>query len=154
MRVYRLSKGSFKHDLSGKGAELAGGRWNNKGTAVVYTAASRSLCALEILVHLPIGLLPFDYHLVTIEIPDSAPLKEISVSDLPEDWQSIPHGNATQRIGDLFVQEREFLLLKVPSAVVKDEFNFLINPAHPDFQQVKVVETELFEFDSRLFKGM
>ncbi len=152
MIVYRLSKGNFKFDLSGKGAELAGGRWNNKGVAVLYTSASRALCAMEILVHVPASLLPTDYHMVSIAVPDDAPSGEILIENLPAQWQSLPHGNKTQQLGDLFVQNRKLLLLKVPSAVVKGDFNYLINPQHPDFEKVKVVETELFEFDSRLFK--
>ena len=152
MIVYRLSKGNFKYDLSGKGAELAGGRWNNKGIAMLYTSASRALCAMEVLVHVPISLLPNDYHMVSIEVPDDAPSGEVFLDDLPPQWQSLPHGSATQKIGDLFVHERKLLLLKVPSAVVKGDFNYLINPQHPDFYKVKVTETELFEFDSRLFK--
>ncbi|WP_266205528.1 RES family NAD+ phosphorylase [Pontibacter kalidii] len=151
MIVYRLSRGLYRKDLSGRGAEIAGGRWNSKGTAILYTSESIALCTVEIAVHMPLGIVPKDYHLVRIELPDSASIKELSEADLPEDWKSFPHANSTQEIGDAFVQELEHLVLKVPSATVQGNYNFLVNPRHPDFNQVKVLDTQLFEFDKRLF---
>ncbi|OKL41572.1 RES family NAD+ phosphorylase [Pontibacter flavimaris] len=151
MIVYRLSRGPYRNDLSGRGAEIAGGRWNSKGTAILYTSESIALCTVEIAVHMPLGIIPKDYYLVRIEIPDTASIKELSEADLPPDWKSFPHANSTQEIGDAFVQEAGQLVLKVPSATVQGNFNFLVNPRHADFHQVKVVETILFEFDKRLF---
>ncbi len=72
MIVYRLSKSKYSADLSGKGAEKAGGRWNSKGVAMVYTSASRALCTAEVSVHVPLGIVPVDYELVSIEIPDDS----------------------------------------------------------------------------------
>jgi RES domain-containing protein len=151
MIVFRLSKSKFADDLSGKGAEKSGGRWNSKGTAMVYTSESRALCTTEIAVHTPLGNLPLDYKLITIEIPDSIGVQELSIPDLPADWKSIPHAHTTQKIGDKFISEGILPVLKVPSAVVQDEFNYLFNPTHLESQKIKVKAIEPFNFDERLF---
>ncbi|MDX5423438.1 MAG: RES family NAD+ phosphorylase [Hymenobacteraceae bacterium] len=151
MIVYRLSKGRFANDLSGKGAELAGGRWNSKGVAVLYTSESIALCTVEVAVHMPLGIVPLDYHLVHINMPNNSLIREIKDEELPEDWQSFPHPNATQVLGDEFVLASEHLVLKVPSSAVQGTYNYLINPRHRDFGKIKIVKTEPFDFDKRLF---
>ncbi|MFD2515574.1 RES family NAD+ phosphorylase [Pontibacter locisalis] len=151
MIVYRLSRKKFRNDLSGRGAEMAGGRWNSKGVAILYTSESIALSTVEIAVHMPLGIVPFDYYLVRIQIPDDASIKELRIADLPEGWSSFPHSNATQEIGDNFVLEEEVLVFKVPSATVQGNYNYLINPRHPDFNKVTVVDAIPFEFDKRLF---
>jgi len=152
MIVYRLSRGKHEKDLSGKGAKIAGGRWNSKGTLLLYTAESRALCSVEIAVHVPFGVLPKNYKLLTIEFPDSANIKTLSREKLPSDWKENPHPNSTQRIGDEFVEANEYLVIKVPSAVVQGDYNYLLNPNHADFKKVEIARIEPFEFDSRLFK--
>ena len=151
MIVFRLSKLEYAGNLSGKGAEKMGGRWNSKGTAMVYTSESRALCTTEIAVHTPLGNIPLDYQLISIEIPDDIQVNEIAVNELPGKWNSIPHSHSTQVIGDSFVSEQKFLVLKVPSVVVPGEFNFLLNPNHKDFDRVKIVSIEPFNFDERMF---
>jgi RES domain-containing protein len=151
MIVFRLSKAKFANDLSGKGAEKSGGRWNSKGTALVYTSASRALCTTEIAVHTPLGNLPLDYKIISIEIPDNMHIQELEAENLPVDWKSIPHAHSTQQIGDRFVSEGIFPVIKVPSVVVQDEFNYLINPAHSDSKQITIKFIEPFNFDERLF---
>ena len=152
MIVYRLSKGKYYNDLSGKGAEIYGGRWNSKGVALLYTSESRALAFAEVAVHIPAGILPKDYYLISIAFPDTAEIQEVSTDSLPSDWRSNPHSDSTQKIGDAFVREGKYLALKVPSAVVPGDYNFLVNPSHKLFSEVKITGTELFEFDSRLFK--
>lgn len=152
MIVYRLSKQAYIHDLSGRGAELNGGRWNSKGTAVVYTSSSRALAVLEVAVHTPLGFMPSDYFMATIELPDNAEIFRPGTAQLPEKWNSNPLIKATQQIGDGFVKANKYLALQVPSATVTGDFNYLLNPLHPDFKAVKIINTEFFEFDSRLFK--
>ncbi|MDZ4793985.1 MAG: RES family NAD+ phosphorylase [Bacteroidota bacterium] len=152
MIVYRLSKKKYSADLSGRGAEKAGGRWNSKGLPIVYTSESRALCTTEIAVHSPLGNIPTDYYLTTIEIPPTASILEIKQAELLKDWKAIPHSNSTQLIGDRFLFENKFLVLKVPSVVVQGDFNYLLNPAHRLFQKVKITNTALFEFGERLFK--
>ncbi len=151
MIVYRLSKEKYKKDLSGKGAEKAGARWNSKGQAIIYTSDSRSLCTTEIAVHTPLGNIPLHYWLVTIEIPDRISIYELPVSHLPADWKALPHPNSTQILGDKFLRDAEFLVMKVPSVVVPGDYNYLINPQHKDISAVTILSTEPFEFDNRLF---
>ncbi|WP_192820668.1 RES family NAD+ phosphorylase [Rufibacter sp. LB8] len=151
MMVFRLSKGLYKNDLSGRGAELAGGRWNSKGTALLYTCESRALCTTEIAVHTPLGIVPDDYWLITLEIPDTLPLQVLPPAQLPPDWNKFPHPNSTQLLGDAFVRAGEFVVLQVPSAVVHGDHNYLLNPRHPAFSQVKFLNAEPFPFDERLF---
>jgi len=150
MIVYRLSKSNYSADRSGKGAEKAGGRWNSKGVAMVYTSASRALCTAEVAVHLPLGIVPAGYVLVTIEVPDDS-VTEVNITDLPADWRSFPHSDSTQKLGDRFIREGKFLVLKVPSVVVQGEYNFLINPRHEAAGKIRIVNTEPFLFDKRLF---
>ena len=151
MIVFRLSKLKYSHDLSGIGAEKTGRRWNSKGIAMVYTSESRALCTTEIAVHTPLGILPKDYELITIDIPDTITIHELNLKDLPADWKSIPHSGKTQELGDNFVKESKYAVLKAPSAVVQGDFNYLINPYHKDIQKVKILKTEKFGFDGRLF---
>ncbi|MEO6813638.1 MAG: RES family NAD+ phosphorylase [Ginsengibacter sp.] len=152
MRVYRLIKEKYMRDLSGTGAKRAGAKWNIKGHEMLYTSESRSLSTAEIAVHTRLGNIPLDYFLITIEIPDSIHLFELKIADLPEDWKVIPHSNSTQLIGDKFLDEGKYLVMKVPSVVVPGDFNYLINPAHNFFTKIKIVDIVAFAFDKRLFK--
>ena len=152
MIVYRLSKKAYADDLSGRGAELNGGRWNNKGLPALYTASSRALAVLEVAVHIPLGIIPVDYYMATVEVPDNSSITKIDAADLPYNWNSNPMVKATQYIGDDFLSANVNLLLQVPSATVSGEFNYIINPRHSDFSSVRVVFSEAFLFDSRLFK--
>jgi len=148
MIVYRLSKKIYAHDLSGKGAEIAGARWNSKGNAMLYTGQSIALCVAEIAVHIPLGILPLDYVLVHIEVPET---EIFELKKLPSDWNAFPYSKETQKFGDKFLKENNYLVMKVSSAAVQGEFNYLLNPKHPDFGKVKVEKTEEFSFDKRLF---
>lgn len=149
MIVYRLSKAQYAGDLSGKGAEMAGGRWNSKGIAMLYTSQSRALCTTEIAVHTPLGILPKDYQLITLHIPDELKIKELK--SLPRGQQYLPHTIFTREIGDDFIQKGKFPVFKVPSAVVQGEFNYLLNPAHKNFHKITIKSREAFSFDQRLF---
>jgi len=151
MILYRLSKSKYKDDLTGTGAKLYGGRWNNVGVAVLYTAENRSLSALEVAIHLPLGIVPSDYYLTTIFVPDSSTFSILDESLLPVDWHLAANEHHTKKQGDHFVKIGHSLALKVPSASIKGDFNWLLNPAHPEFSKVQILENELFPFDSRLF---
>ena len=152
MHVFRLTKKKYGTALSGKGAAIFGERWNSEGVEVIYTAENRSLAMAEVAVHLMIGTLPSNYEMLTIFIPDSVKVQEVNIKKLPEDWNTFPHPKTTQKVGDAFVKENKFCLLKVPSVVTKGDFNILINPNHSDFKKIKVVTSEPFPFDRRLFK--
>ena len=152
MIVYRLCRESYANDLSGRGAEINGGRWNGKGTPALYTSASRALCAIEIVVHVPAGIIPKDYFMVSISIPDNEAIDTINLKNLPANWNNNPISGSTQRIGNAFLAEQKALALKVPSAIIKDEWNYIINPMHPNFKKVKIINIEPFTFDTRLFR--
>lgn len=152
MIVFRLANKKYSKDLSGKGAELTGGRWNLKGTRILYTSNSRALCMAEIAVHTPIGIMPVNYYLVTIEIPDYPDIPSIESKTLPKNWRRFPHSKETQKLGDQFLNDNNSLYIKVPSAVVQGDYNILINPSHPEFHKVQIIKTEKFDFDERLFR--
>ena len=152
MIVYRLSKQAYINDLSGYGAEKTGGRWNSKGVPMLYTAASRALAVVEIAVHVPLGIIPTDYYLAVIEIPDKASIPRIETADLPANWNKNPFIKITQLIGDDFIKSNKHLMVQVPSATVAGDYNYLINPRHPDFKNVRIKNVDAFEFDLRLFK--
>jgi RES domain-containing protein len=151
MIVHRIARGKHKDDLSGTGAELNGGRWNNKGTKIVYTASSIALAMTEVAVHVPFGILPRHYFVVSIEVPDTE-MATVSKKELMgTPWNSHPPSHITQDIGDKFVAQNKKLILKVPSVVVPGDFNYLINPLHTEFSKVKIVNIQPFGFDQRLF---
>jgi RES domain-containing protein len=149
MIVYRLSRGKYHLDLTGKGAELYGGRWNSKGVAMLYTSQSRALAFAEVAIHIPVGIVPKDYFLISINTSDTASILKLAEKDMPADWRSNPHSNSTQNIGDQFIVESKYLIFQVPSAVVPGDFNFLINPNHSLIKEVTIKDVEPFEFDSR-----
>ena len=153
MNVFRLSKGKYKNQLSGVGASIYGGRWNSPGTEIIYTAANRSLAMAEILVHLEPSQIPDDYFMLTIEVPDGFPISILNEKDLPPHWNApIIYHPLTKKMGDRFIRENKYALLKVPSAVTKGDFNFLINPFYERFQEIKIVAADRFPFDGRFFR--
>jgi RES domain-containing protein len=152
MRVFRIERGKYlKTALTGIGASMTKGyRWNSLNTKLVYTAESRALATLEISVHLGLSEdLPTDRHYVEIDIPDTLTIQEVKIGDLPDDWNSYPPTTITQIIGDDFVFENEAVILKVPSSIVPQEFNYLINPNHPDVGKIKVITKIPMVFDPR-----
>lgn len=151
MIVFRLCKEPYRNDFSGTGAKRFGGRWNSKGTPMLYTGETRALCSTEIAVHTPYGIIPDDHYLVSIEIPDNMKIEQVAVNDLPPGWNHFPHQKFTQKIGDNFIRNGKLLVLKVPSATIQGEHNYLLNPNHPEIKSVSVIHTEPFTFDKRLF---
>lgn len=151
MIVYRIDRAKRKNNLlSGIGAEKIGGRWNEIGTRAVYTSQHISLSYLEVVMHLDITEdLPSDRILVHIDIPDEVGIYEFQ--KLPKNWNTFPYNSKTQEIFTRFVEENKCAVLKVPSAIVKDEFNYILNPMHIDFHKISVVKIQKFSFDSRLY---
>jgi len=152
MRVFRLTRKKYYSILSGFGASVSGGRWNSKGVEIIYSAESRALAMAEVAVHLSVGNLPSDFLMSEIEIPKSITNKLLKLNDLPEGWENFPMNKTTQKIGDRFIYSKSACVLQVPSAVVRGDFNFLINPYHPDFEKIKLVQSVEFPFDSRLIR--
>ncbi|MBO9594778.1 MAG: RES family NAD+ phosphorylase [Niabella sp.] len=150
MKVYRISKCAYIDDLSGTGAARFPGRWHSRGTYVLYTAASPSLALLESVVHLT-TVVKLDLCILGLEIPEWS-VQELSPALLPEEWFHNPAPDQLKHIGDRFVQEGAFLALKVPSAVMQEEYNYLLNPAHPDFEHVKVIYSRHMPMDKRLLR--
>jgi len=149
MILYRIAKCNFITDLTGTGARLYGGRWNSEGKSMVYLAASRALAVLEVLVHLPPLLLPDNYCVAEIEVPEKS-VHTLDPSLLPDNWKDVAPPAALKQIGNDFIREAKYLVMRVPSTVVPDEFNYLINPWHPDIKKVKILRTSPFSFDERL----
>lgn len=152
MQVFRLARERYANTLSGKGAALYGARWNSPGIEMIYTAGNRSLAMAEVAVHVTLATMPPDYRMITIHIPDSVLIKKMSADKLPEQWQAFPYIAETQHIGDDFVRNHTHAVLQIPSVVTKGDFNFLINPMHPDFKKIKIQSVEPFPFDARLLK--
>ncbi len=153
MKVYRVERAKYlKMTLSGHGAAMTKGfRWNSLNTRLVYTSDSRALATLEVTAHLDMAEdLPNDRYYVEIEIPQEIKIQEITKADLPRNWDAKPPNHATQVIGDSFVLASEAAVLKVPSAIVPFEFNYLINPLHPDAKRIKVTSKTPMKFDHRL----
>lgn len=150
MQVYRLMRARYGLQLSGAGAARGNARWNSKGTAIIYTAESRALAMAEVAVHLSLHSLASDYLMATIDIPDDISLISLSESELPEQWNAWPHQEASRRIGDDFISQCKAAVLKVPSAVVRGDSNYLIHPAHEEFGRIRIVDSHPFKFDKRL----
>jgi RES domain-containing protein len=149
MILYRIAKCNYIDDLTGTGARLYGGRWNSVGKSMVYTASTRALALLEVLVHLPATLMPANFCIAEIEAPNESIL-EIKTAQLPLEWQNASPSAALQQIGNLFLLKNEYLILKVPSVIVQQEYNMLINPLHPLFSKLTILNKQPFAFDHRL----
>lgn len=150
MIVYRLTNSHYKDDISGTGAKLKGARWNMAGTGMLYTAENISLSTLELLVHIGLNDIKNLYHLLTIFIPDDTAIQEINADKLKPHWYE--DEDYTSFIGSEFIKNNNNLILKVPSAIIDEEHNFLINPNHQDFKKIKIKKSKPFIFDERLYR--
>jgi len=147
MLAYRivLAKYAGKLVASGRAA-----RWNPNEVEMIYTASSRSLACLENVVHRnQVGLSQL-FSILTIECPEHIKIKPISLDDLPENWADFSQMTKTQSIGEKWIRENETAILQVPSSIVNEEVNYLINPNHPDFSAIKLIKTQPFVFDDRI----
>ncbi len=137
--------------FDGEGARVEGGRWNSPGTPVVYTSQSAALAALELLVHLGRGAILPAYVLIPCIFADAL-VWRLDQKHLPKNWRSYPAPPELQMIGDEWVKAGTSAALKVPSAVIQTDSNYLLNPHHPDFRAIRVLDPQPFEFDLRLLK--
>jgi RES domain-containing protein len=135
--------------FTGEGARLFGGRWNSKGTALIYASESASLAALEMLVHLQSPRLLNSYLVARLSFDDSL-VEKIDARRLPRNWRSYPALRELQALGDQWLLRRSSAVLQVPSVIVETEHNFLLNPAHPDFSAIRRGRPRPFQFDPRL----
>ena len=156
--VYRIGVDAPAYeadDLSGKGAEITGGRWNEKGAAVVYAAESRALACLETLVHLAAGGLPLNRYLVEISIPDPvwAAAQRETAASLPVGWDAEPASRTSIAFGSAWLRSRHSAVLVLPSVVVAEECCVLVNPAHSDSARIRAVKSRRWLYDPRLTRA-
>lgn len=148
MLVYRITGKKHSQDLSGTGAALFGGRWNKKGTAVIYTGESREIALLETIVHVPPMITPA-LDILTLEIPDDS-VTELDQIVLPSNWMDYPAPSILAQLGENWVQRGSTIALRVPSCIIHSAHNYILNCRHPEFHRVKVIDHQDFHFDSRL----
>jgi RES domain-containing protein len=151
LNLWRISKRKYANRaFSGEGARRVGGRWNSRGQGMVYTSATLSLAALEVFVHMEVedsgGMLAY------IQATAPKTMKIEYLPELPAGWRAIPAPSILAEIGDRWFRAGATAVLAVPSVVIPTEYNYLMNPAHPDFSQVQLTEPQPFELDPRLWK--
>ncbi len=149
MIVYRISNSRYSDDISGTGAKIYGSRWNSKGVPMLYTGEHISLAVLEMLVNTNFKDYDIALDLLYIQLPTQPSITEIKLNKLKDNWKD--DLNFTRFIGDEFIKQNQSLVLRVPSVVVNEEYNYLINPLHPDFKKLKIADTRSFWPDKRLF---
>ncbi len=149
MMLFRFSPRQFSNDISGEGASQRGGRWNSVGWPVVYTSMTISLSLLELLIYNATYKELRNNHLMKLEVPGSL-ADSMSQINVKPGWQE--DIDYSRYIGDSFLRSKKSLLLKVPSAIIPEEYNILVNPLHPGIKKVKIIEASPFSFDTRLFK--
>jgi RES domain-containing protein len=147
--AWRITKHKYaKTAFDGEGARLYGGRWNSPGTAMIYTSQSQSLAVLELLVHMDAPELLRKYILFEVWLPTSY-VSDLNLSNLPSNWRTDPAPADVRAVGDEWAASGNSAALRVPSALVPGESNFLLNPRHPDFRKLRIGKPLPFQFDPR-----
>ena len=150
IRAWRITKRRYTAEaFDGEGARRYGGRWNGPGRAAVYVSESRALATLEILAGLRTPAIIPAYVLISVEF-DEEFVTAVQTEALPPNWQASLPDPATQRIGDLWIAQKTSTVLRVPSALVPGEFNYVINPGHPDFGKINIGTPEELHVDPRI----
>ncbi|ARK12435.1 RES family NAD+ phosphorylase [Fibrella sp. ES10-3-2-2] len=147
MEVYRITQALYTDRLVASGGAA---RWNARGRFVIYTAGSRALACLENVVHRSGEGLQDLFRVMVIDVPDTLPVETITLADLPPDWSDYQNYDVCQQRGEMWLLRGASPVLRVPSAIVTQEWNYLLNPAHPQFSTIELVRTEAFAFDPRL----
>ncbi|MDV7105893.1 RES family NAD+ phosphorylase [Vibrio sp. TH_r3] len=150
MEIFRLCHAGYA-DLSGVGGLYGAGRWHERGALACYLASTRSLAVLERMVHESLSDMP-NLVMLTIWIPDDVSIERYSIDQLPKGWDTIPDAGISRPLGQEFFTRGESLLMQIPSAIVAEEYNFVLNPCHQDVAKIKVVESRDYFYDSRLEK--
>lgn len=151
MRFWRICRRRYAADAAtGEGARRYGGRWNSRGVRVVYASTSLALAAVETFVNLEPNLRPADLVSIEGEIPDGFDTGRLDPNTLPPHWHET-RDESLRRFGDEWIRGGRSAALLVPSAAIRGEWNVLLNPAHPDFSEIKFRDPEPFEFDVRMF---
>jgi RES domain-containing protein len=147
MFVYRITPLEFASDLSGTGSKLFGGRWNNKGTACIYTSENRALSLCEYACHVSLENMPDKIALVTYETKSEV---GFTIKDLASNWKEEPAPDFIKKIGSDLFRDNQYLFIKVPSVIIEQENNLVFNPLHKDFDKFSIKSVEEFKFDARL----
>lgn len=147
MEVYRITRAIYTDRLVASGGAA---RWNTRGRFVIYTAGSRALACLENVVHRSGEGLQDLFRVMVINVPDSLPVDTITLGDLPADWADYQNYDVCQQRGEDWLSRANVPVLRVPSAIVPQEWNYLLNPVHALFAQIQLLRTEAFAFDPRL----
>lgn len=147
MLVFRITLVKYASCLMASGRAA---RWNSNDVKVIYTSGSRALACLENVVHRSKLGLSLNFSVMEIDVPKSIPYTEIYLKNLPKNWNSFEQMHVMQNIGDKWINESKTAILKVPSSIVNEEFNYLLNPNHPDFFKIKLLATKPFLFDDRI----
>jgi RES domain-containing protein len=148
MKLYRLAKTKYANDLAGTGCIYSAGRWHLEGTRVLYTAEYASLAVLEVLGHTDI--LPRNYSLVQLALPETASIKWVGADELPTNWNHSPAPLVLADIAQQWIDEGKYWIMRVPSVHSPTEFNFLLNPLHPEHLTLQIISIVPYTFDSRL----
>jgi RES domain-containing protein len=152
-RIWRICKKEHvKGAFTGEGARIYGGRFNHKGTAVAYCASSLALAALEVFVHVDATELPDDLMAIPAEVPEKMRVERLTPQQLPKTWRAAMGPDVLRDIGTTWAQRGATALLYVPSAIIPEEENVLINPTHPDFSKIRLGLPRAFAFDPRMRK--
>ena len=149
MIVYRIGRTKYANDLTGEGARLNGGRWNHRLSSCLYTSESRALAVLEYTVNVNIDDIPRALSISTIQIPESSIL-ELTIAALPGDWRAAPVPSSTKEFGTQLLKKGEFSVIKIPSAIIPEEYNFLLNPMHKESSTFSIINIEDFIYDVRI----
>jgi len=151
MLIYRISQTKYANSLTASGVD---GRWNFFGQKMIYTAGSVALACLENLAHRSgTSLASGNFSLSVIEVEDSLKIEEVKIRDLASldpKWQSVENYPLTQKLGSDWLDRNTAAILKVPSAIIDLEYNYLLNPNHASFIGIKLVKVVRFRFDVRL----
>lgn len=150
MRIWRICRKPFSRSpLDGRGGLIVAGRWHTPRRLVAYASESLALASLEVLVHCDVDLLPSDLVAVEVDVPAKLKIGEVKVQDLPRNWRKCPAPRRLQELGNEWLDAGRTAILRVPSALVPTENNYLINPMHPAFSELRVVRRIRFSFDER-----
>lgn len=153
IRAWRIVKARYAGEaFSGAGGLNVGGRWHRKGDRVIYAASSLALAALEVFVHLQRAHAKIRWVSFELEVPDSVPLFDLPLRQLPRNWRREPPLAATMNIGSVWVQGGATAVLRTPSAIIPTECNYILNSAHPDFRKLRIEPPTPFNFDPRMWK--
>ncbi|HLY41227.1 MAG TPA: RES family NAD+ phosphorylase [Terracidiphilus sp.] len=152
MRIWRITKTRYAAEaFSGTGARRYGGRWNSPGVPMVYASSSLALAAIELFVHIEPNLQPDDLVATAATLPQGEPAQRIESSELPPEWWNSDFA-PLRAIGDAWIREKSSFAIEVPSAALREEWNVLVNPAHPRAAEIRIEEPKPFHFDARMFR--